>query len=119
MHLALNLEFLNMQHTCKPQREHHLFHRSVTFSFTGSRTEHIFNQNPLAVKSDEVCSADSFNINILFNFPAHFFLPFHNVKRSVCGRDHPAPVFGSHYLITAAGEARNRVLAFPLLPVSG
>lgn len=80
--------------------------------------ENIFDQNPSAVKSDEVCFADSFNINILFNFPAHSFLPFHDVKRSVCGRDRPAPVFGSHYFITAAGEARNRVLAFPLLPMS-
>lgn len=80
--------------------------------------ESILNQNAFAVKSDEVCFAGNFNINILFNFPAHFFLHFHNVKRSVCGCDHLVPVFGSHDFITAADVARNQVLALPLLPMS-
>lgn len=80
--------------------------------------EDISNKNPSAVKSGEVCFADRFNINILFNFPAHFFLRLHNGKRSACGCDHPAPVVGRHYFITAAHEARNRVLAFPLFPMS-
>lgn len=53
---------------------------------------------------------------LIFQHP--FFLPFHIVKRSVCGCDHLAPLFGSYYPITAAGKARNQLLAFTLLSMS-
>lgn len=115
IYLDINLLFLNMHCICKCQRECHLTHCLVTFSNTKSSMENMFKLNSTVKR---VCFEDSFNIKILFNFPSPFFLPFHNVKSSVCGCNHLAPLFGSHYLITAAGEARNQLLEFPLLPMS-
>lgn len=83
-----------MQRICKGHKEDHL--SSLLSSWMEKQQ-----------KAMRCVSKKGFIINILFNFPAHFFLPFHNVKRSVFGCDHPAPLFGSHYLTTAASEARN------------